>query len=122
MKILIVDDELMLAMDLHSAVSRAGHDVIGFAPTPDAALTMAAGIRPTLALVDINLLGHTEGIDLAETLQSRYGTDIIFITGYTDEAVMARARAVGPLAILHKPVDQSALLDAIMGASREVSA
>ncbi len=122
MKILIVDDELLLAMDLHTALSRAGHDVVGFAPTPDAALTMATGIRPALALVDINLLGHTEGIDLAEALKGRYGTDIIFITAHTDESVMTRARAVGPVAILHKPVDQSALFSTIEQASRPVSA
>jgi two-component SAPR family response regulator len=122
MKILIVDDELLLAMDLHTALSRAGHDVIGFAPTPDAALTMAAGLRPELALVDINLLGQTEGIDLAEALKARYGTDIIFITAYTDEPVMARARGVEPIAILHKPVDQTALFGTIEQAGRAVSA
>jgi two-component SAPR family response regulator len=122
MKILIVDDELLLAMDLHTALSRAGHDVVGFAPTPDAAMTMAAGLRPSLALVDINLLGHTEGIDLAQALKDRYGADIIFITAYTDNAVIARARAVEPIAILHKPVDQTALFGTIEQASRMVSA
>lgn len=118
MKILIVDDELLLAMDLQSALSRAGHDVVGFAPTPDAALIMAAGTRPALALVDINLLGDNEGIDLAQTLKTRFGTDIIFITAHTDERILARARAIEPIAILHKPVDQPALFSAIEQASR----
>lgn len=118
MKILIVDDELLLAMDLHAALSRAGHDVVGFAPTPDAALIMATGTRPALALVDINLLGRSEGIDLAQALKARFGTEIIFITAYTDDGIMARARAVEPIAILHKPVDQPTLFGTIEQASR----
>lgn len=122
MKILIVDDELMLAMDLHDSLRRAGYDVVGFAPNPAAAITMARAVRPALALVDVNLQGQTEGIDLGRALKDGYGADIIFITAYTDEPTVERARAVGPIAILHKPVDQADLFRTIEQASRLVSA
>jgi DNA-binding NarL/FixJ family response regulator len=122
MKILIVDDELLLAMDLHDALRRAGYDVVGFAPTPEAARTMAHALRPALALVDINLLGDSEGIELGRALKDVYGADIIFITTYRDEGIIARAREIEPIAIMHKPVDQTELFRQIEQASRMVSA
>lgn len=111
--ILVVDDEFLLAMDLQMHLRQSGYDVIGYAATVEAALAIARGISPALALVDINLEGKFEGIELARQLKERHGSEIIFITAYSDRLVMSRAEAIRPAAILHKPFEEHDLFDAI---------
>lgn len=111
--IFIVEDEFLLAMDLQEQLRHAGYNVIGFTASPNAACAVARQARPSLVLMDINLCGHMEGIDLARQLKAAIGCTVIFMTAYSDPFVRDQARAVGPAAILQKPFRQAELLAAI---------
>ena len=109
MKILICEDELIIAEYLKEICLEAGHQVLGVASSKAAAMIAMELQRPTLVLMDINLEGEWEGIRLAKTLRSDYDTPCIFITAYDDLETINRAVEAQPLAYLVKPVDRGTL-------------
>jgi DNA-binding response OmpR family regulator len=102
MMILIVEDEVLIGLGLHMVLSLAGHHVRGPAMTVASALAIAAEEKPDIALVDVNLAGHAEGLELARTLCEQHGTTIIFLTAQPDRARRARDIALG---VITKPYD-----------------
>ncbi len=103
LRILIVEDDRIVASDLRATLERLGHAVSGPANTGEAALVLAEKRTPDLALVDIRLGGAIDGIDLAIGLRRKLGIPVVFLTGYSAEAVYARAREAGPVGYLRKP-------------------
>ncbi|CAO3430764.1 response regulator [Azospirillum doebereinerae] len=112
MRILLVEDEVLIALEQRLYLEAVGHEVIGPATTPTEAMELAAGIPPDLALVDVHLARHTSGIDAAEALAKR-GVACLFVTSFGEELQRgggARHAGVGCLA---KPFSENALLAAV---------
>lgn len=101
-RILIVEDESLVAEDLDWQLRRAGYDVVGIADSVEMARRIAAADSPDLALLDIRLKGGLDGIDLAAELR-RLGIGFIYLTSYADEGTLSRATVTEPLGYVLKP-------------------
>lgn len=114
--ILIVEDEMLIALFTSATLSDLGYSVIGIAATAEAALQSAAEHRPDLVLMDITLRGQRDGIDAAQLLRERLGIPILFLTAHADGATMERAAMVEPVGYLVKPFSPRQLGEAVSGA------
>ena len=112
-KILIVDDEVVVAEDIRRQLRALGYLVVGVVASGDEAVRLAGEHQPDLILMDIKLKGPMDGIDAARTIQSRYGTPVIYLTAFSDEETLERARETLPLAYLIKPFVSSDLRAAL---------
>ena len=109
MRVLVVEDEPLIAASVEWELRDRGHDVLGPAPSAALAEHLAAVDRPDLALVDINLTGRGDGVRLARTLRLM-GVPSVFVTGQISEARENRDAA---LALLAKPFPVESL-DAVV--------
>lgn len=112
-RVLIVEDEPWIAMDLERLILDAGYQVAGLAHDADEALHIAEETRPALVLMDIRLAGARDGIDAAHDVYSRFGIRSIFVSGHFDGATRRRAEAVKPHAMLDKPIEPDRLIAAV---------
>ena len=112
-KILIVDDEVVVAEDIRRQLRSLGYVVVGVVSSGTEAVDLAGEHRPDLILMDIKLKGQLDGIEAARTIQLRYGIPVIYLTAFSDEETLKRARHTLPLAYLIKPFVSSDLRAAI---------
>lgn len=112
-KILVVEDELIIAEDISNMLHKMGYAVTGSAMDADEADEMLNKEIPDLVLLDINLGGKRDGITLAAGINTKYQLPIIFITSYTDASTIERAKKVNPANFLVKPFKQEQLHTAI---------
>ena len=110
MRILFVEDDPIIALSAEQTLTSAGHDVIGPFYTAEDALVGASGARADMAVVDINLSGHNEGLDVARQLRKRHGLPSVFATGQAD---VARGNKDAALGFLQKPYTDVALRDLV---------
>ncbi|MBX6375828.1 MAG: response regulator [Acetobacteraceae bacterium] len=103
MRILVVEDEALLAMHLEDLLVSLGHESCGAAATGAAALELAARERPDLALMDLVLAGGDDGRDVARALRDLFGVRSVFVTGNPDLLDTAKGRAAAPLGVVGKP-------------------
>ncbi len=118
-KILIVEDEPIIADDLAFIIQDFGYEV--FEPCMDvreAELCISDSI-PDLALIDINLKGDLNGIDLARLINSKYHFPFIFLTSVGDKASMTEIHATQPIALVGKPFKERELKRTIEMAFRQ---
>ncbi|MGA3264157.1 MAG: response regulator [Terracidiphilus sp.] len=108
-KILIVEDEPIVALDLQQEIMQMGCEVVGVAESADEALLAVSACRPDLALMDIRIVGSMDGIQTARLLSNLYGTPSIFLTSYSDETTIARAARAMPYGYLTKPFQSGEL-------------
>lgn len=114
LRVLIVEDEVMIALGLESQIEDFGFEVCGVAASGEEAVQLAAQDRPDLILMDINLAGEMDGVEAARQIRDERDVRIVFVTAYGGGAMLERVRAAVPDAtILTKPVDERDLLDAI---------
>jgi CheY-like chemotaxis protein len=111
--ILIVEDEALIASYIKHVLGESGCRIVGVAASGPEALSLAAEDQPDLALVDIQLSGPIDGIELACLLRRRFAVPAIFLTGLADPDTTARAQAACPLALLPKPFLPSQVFNAI---------
>ena len=114
-RILIVEDEMFVALDIEAAVNKAGHRVVGFAGTAERAVTLADEMRPDLVLMDIRLPGDRDGVDAAIEIRQRFDIPSLLISGYADAETRARAEPAQPLGFIGKPFDHALLALALNG-------
>lgn len=102
--VLIVEDEALIAMDLAASLGAMGFAVMR-ASSLAGALQALGDAPPDLAIIDILLGPRPEGLELAAAIRERFGdaTAIVFLSGYSDTEMMARAQACAPLGVLTKP-------------------
>jgi DNA-binding NarL/FixJ family response regulator len=112
-KILVVDDEALIAEDVADLCRLNGYEVCGTAFTAGQALLAIDRERPTLVLLDINLNGDMDGVEIAEHLRSKYTIPFIFLTSYVDANTLARAKATLPLGYIVKPFNAKQLYSSI---------
>ena len=112
-KVLIVEDERVVAKDLKLTLESMGYAVIGSAASRDEALAVCAEQVPDIVLMDIRIKGSVDGIDTAHELLERYGLHVIYLTAHADVASIDRAKRTRPHAYLLKPVKAGELQGAI---------
>jgi PAS domain S-box-containing protein len=104
-RILIVEDETIVALDIQDRLTELGYEVTGVADRGDAALTLAAANRPDLVLMDIQLKGGTDGIATAETIRERWRIPVIYLTAFSDTSTLQRAKITEPFGYIIKPFE-----------------
>lgn len=113
LRVLIVEDELFVALHLEGLVEDFGHEVTALSSTGADALEQIAARHPDIVLLDVNLGRGMSGIDIAEHLRGT-GARIVFITAYADEMTRQRMLDAAPeCLILSKPVSDETLKLAI---------
>jgi signal transduction histidine kinase len=112
-KVLIVEDERIIAMELENHVRRMGYDVIGPVATGDAAIEQVGNFHPDIVLMDIRIQGDKDGIETAEAIRSRFNMPVIYLTAHADERTIQRAKVTEPLGYLVKPLREHELRAAI---------
>ncbi len=112
-KILIVEDEKIIALDLQRRLERFGYTVVGMASEGEAAVELAGKAGPDIVLMDIHLPSAMDGIEAAGIIRNKLGLPVIFLTAYTDETTLERAKAVEPYGYILKPLKERELLTTI---------
>lgn len=102
-KILIVDDEAIIATQLEELLTPLGYEVAGMACSGEEAVGMAKDLKPDLILMDILMPGVLDGIAAAEKIKAELGIPVIFLTGYADKELINRAKSLEPLGYVLKP-------------------
>ncbi len=108
-RILVVEDEFIVALDLRMRLKRMGHTDVAVAATGEAALALAAKNHPHLVLMDVVLQGPMDGVETATRIQSCYDARIIFLTAHSDDATQRRITGTRPQGHLVKPFDDDDL-------------
>jgi len=103
-KVLIVEDEVIVAMSIERTLSTFGYDVVGLSTTPGDAIRIAGELLPDLVLMDINLESDIDGIDAAEKIAQMSDIPVVYLTSYTNEETLRRAIGTNPYGYLTKPV------------------
>lgn len=112
-KILIVEDESIIAMDIQNLLRRLGYAKTFVAFSGQEAIEKFIEVRPDLVLMDIKLIGDMDGIETAERIRFRYHTPIIYISALSDNETLKRAEQTEPLSFIFKPVKERELKVAI---------
>jgi len=109
-RILIVEDEGLIARDIENMVKNAGYEVCGVVQSGPEAIRQAELLEPDLILMDIILQGDMDGIEAANIIRDRCGLPVIYLTSHADETTIERAKLSEPLGYTLKPVEQKELM------------
>jgi DNA-binding response OmpR family regulator len=112
-KILIVEDELVFAMDLSNHLRKQGYEVTAVASNGLEAIMDAEKDKPDIILMDIRLKGKLDGVDTGKIIHQKLNIPIIYISALTDESTKKSVENVHPSAFLTKPFDEEELDEAI---------
>ncbi|MCW5314161.1 response regulator [Nostoc sp. KVJ3] len=108
-KILVVEDEAIVAKDLQHRLVRFGYTVPVIASSGEEAINQAVEISPDLVLMDIKLKGKMDGIEAAQEIHKHLDIPIIYLTAYADESTLIRAKIAEPFCYLLKPFKEKEL-------------
>jgi DNA-binding LytR/AlgR family response regulator len=122
MKILIVEDEMLIAANIANQLEDIGYEVIGIIPRGEEAIKVVQNDKPDLVLMDINLKGELDGVETAKLMQVDGEIPIIYLTANADEGSFKRAKATNPYAFLSKPFKKLDLKNALELASDRILA
>lgn len=120
LKIYIVEDEPLILMNINTALNKRGFSVVGFSDEFDDAIEDIKNLQPNLVLLDIQLEGEKDGIDIAKQLDSMC-IAYLYITSQTDPNTLARVKETSPLGYIVKPFTEAGLLSNIELAWHTVS-
>lgn len=112
-KILIVEDEAIIAEDLRFSLEELGYSVVGVANSHEQAMHLLETHRPDFAILDIIIDGAKDGISLAVDIRERYNIPFVFLTSHADKNTVKRAKAARPNGYLIKPFEQEDLFASI---------
>ncbi|KVN53243.1 hypothetical protein WT13_32080 [Burkholderia anthina] len=108
-RIMIVEDDRIVARDIEQQLSRIGYEVVGHTTRGEDAPDIARSARPDLILMDIRLEGETDGIEAARRIRDDFGLPIVFLTAYADDETVRRASRAEPYGYILKPFEDSQL-------------
>ena len=112
-KVLIVEDERIVALDLQYQLRRLGYTVSDVASSGEEALRRTEKARPDVVLMDIRLGGTLDGVETAEILRDEFDVPVVFLTAYADDRTLQRAKASEPFGYLLKPFEERELQVAV---------
>jgi len=108
-RILIVEDEAVVALDLKMRLLRMGYAITGTAAYGTQAIDLAAADPPDLILMDINIKGKINGIETALRIIEQRSVPVVFLTAHSDQDTLSQAKAANPYGYLVKPFDEKSL-------------
>lgn len=108
-RILIVEDEGIVAMDLQFTLEKLGHKVVGVVASGEEAVRKVTEDQPNLVLMDIRLKGKIDGIEAASQIQSKFDVPVIYLTAHADKSTLARAKVTEPFGYILKPFEEREL-------------
>lgn len=111
--VLIVEDEVIVAMDIARRIKKLGYDVAGIKHSSEQAINYIDIHRPDVILCDINIFGDQDGIDVAEYVKNNTSIPLIFLTALSDRGTLDRAKKTLPYGYIVKPFNNRDLLSAI---------
>ena len=117
LRVLIVEDEFFISLDMKAMLAAMGHAVVGVAVSAETAVALAERERPDVVLMDIRLIGVRDGIDAAREILARFGIRSIFVTANTDPDTRKRASRALPIDFLEKPLTEQRLRAALASGS-----
>ena len=106
-RVLVVEDEGLIAHDISKRVEALGHSVVGTASTAEEAVELAA--EAELVLMDIRIDGERDGIEAAAEIRARFRIPVVFLTAHADRSTLDRAKAVAPYGYMVKPMGPATL-------------
>ncbi|WP_299223916.1 LytTR family transcriptional regulator DNA-binding domain-containing protein [uncultured Psychroserpens sp.] len=113
-KVLIVEDEIILSQDISLRLKNFGYEVVGIADSAFQAINILRAVRDVdIILMDIMIRGEKDGIELAEMINKSYDIPLIFLTSHADVKLVKRAKEVNPCAYLLKPFNDRQMAIAI---------
>ncbi|MBF0519032.1 MAG: response regulator [Nitrospirae bacterium] len=112
-RILVVEDESIVAMNICERLKELGYEVADVVSTGADAIKRAGELDPDLVLMDIVLKGNMDGVETAEKIRNTYDIPVIFLTAYSDNDTLRRAKITEPYGYILKPFEQRELLIAI---------
>jgi PAS domain S-box-containing protein len=104
-RILVVEDETIVAMDIEHGLKEAGYEVVAKASSGAEALRMVREHEPDLVLMDIRLQGPMDGIEAACQIRQRFATPVVFLTAHADAATVQKAKMAEPFGYVLKPFE-----------------
>jgi len=110
---LVVEDERLVALALEQCLKAIGHEVAALVTTGQEAVRKALELEPDLVLMDIRLKGEVDGIEAAVRIHGNFGTPIVYLTAYSDDNTLERARAAQPYGYVLKPFEEKSLKSAV---------
>jgi DNA-binding NarL/FixJ family response regulator len=118
-RVLLVEDDFLVAGEIEYLLAGAGFAVIGPAATAEAAVRLAAETNPDLVVMDVRLAGTRDGIDAAIEIYREFGIRSLFATAHADGATVARGRVANPFGWVAKPYNPAVLIREIKALLRE---
>jgi len=118
-RILIVEDEAIIAMGLRIAMRSFGYEVAAQTSSGEEAVMLAEETRPDLVLMDVTLRGGMDGIEAAGRIRERLDVPVVYLTALADEETLRRANATKPSGYVVKPFDENELREAVEAALRQ---
>jgi AmiR/NasT family two-component response regulator/signal transduction histidine kinase len=112
-KIIIVEDEGLIAADLESRLKSAGYAVPGTADSAQPALKLIRETLPDLVLMDIRIKGEQDGIHVADVIRKQFDIPVVYLTAYEDRATLERASATQAYGYIKKPIVSASLKGSI---------
>ncbi len=108
-RVLIVEDEAIIAMLIDTSLHKLGYIVTSIVNTGEKAIQKVKEDKPDIVLMDIQLQGDMDGIDAAEIIQNKFGITVIFCTSYLDEKRIEQTKIRLPFGYLLKPIQEENL-------------
>jgi PAS domain S-box-containing protein len=108
-KILVVEDEQIIALELKDRLTEMGHSVVGIVASGEEAIEHVRRLRPHLVLMDIKLQGRMDGIEASEAIRTEVDIPIVYLTAFADETTLQRAKLSSPYGYILKPFQEREL-------------
>lgn len=108
-RLLIVEDERIIAINLKETLISLGYQVVGMVATGEQAIAEAIAQQPDLVLMDIRLKGNIDGVQAAEQIWQQLHIPVIYVTGHSDKSTLERAKVTAPFGYILKPVKEKEL-------------
>ncbi|MDZ7961148.1 MAG: ATP-binding protein [Aulosira sp. DedQUE10] len=112
-KILVVEDEIIIAFDIKSCLEKAGYIVPAIAANGKQAIEKAAEFHPDLILMDVMLKGDMNGIEAAAEIGNLFNIPVIYLTAYSDQNHIQKAKTTQPFGYILKPFEETQLITTI---------
>ena len=113
--ILIVEDEIITAMDIQLRLQKHGYSTVNYVTTGEEAIEIIKNGKIDLILMDIKLKGVMDGIHTAKHIVKKYGLPVIYVSGNTDNQMLCQLKATKPVGIIAKPINEEELFKSVDG-------
>ena len=108
-RILVVEDERIVARSLRKQLTTLGYEVVASVPSGDKAIQQAGELRPDLVLMDIHLEGAMDGVEAAATIRKQFRLPVVYLTAFSNKEILERAKITEPFGYILKPYEDREL-------------